>query len=83
MIYGIYAIKDAKSTFMPCNVDINDQCAIRNFEHAVMSPGSLLASHPNDYSLCRLATFDNETGQIEPEASYVLLTDAASVLRKE
>lgn len=24
MITGIYAIKDAKSTFMPCTVDVND-----------------------------------------------------------
>ena len=31
MIFGIYAIKDAKSSFMPCTVDSNDSTAIRNF----------------------------------------------------
>lgn len=38
MITGIYAIKDAKSTFMPCTVDVNDATAVRNFEHAVRQP---------------------------------------------
>ena len=32
MTYGIYAIKDAKTTFMPANVDYNDASAIRNFD---------------------------------------------------
>ena len=46
MITGIYAIKDAKSTFMPCTVDVNDATAVRNFEHAVRQPGSLLLRIP-------------------------------------
>lgn len=83
MKYGLYAIKDAKSTFMPCNVDFNDACAIRNFEHAVRQPDSLLASHPNDYSLCKVGEYDNENGVIIPEIPFVILTDAAAVLRKE
>ena len=66
MITGIYAIKDAKSTFMPCTVDVNDATAVRNFEHAVRQPDSLLASHPNDFALYKLATYDNVGGYIEP-----------------
>ena len=43
MVTGLYAIKDAKSTFMPCTVDVNDATAIRNFEHAVRQKDSILA----------------------------------------
>lgn len=82
MIYNLYSIKDAKSCYMPCTPDRNDACAVRNFEHAVRQPDSLLASHPNDYSLFRVGQFDDETGVVVPEAP-VLLCDASACLRKE
>lgn len=82
MIYGLYAIKDAKSTFMPCNADLNDACAIRNFEHAVRQPDSLLRSHPNDYSLFKVGTYDNVGGYIEPIVPPVMLCDAAQCLKE-
>ncbi len=82
MVTGIYAIKDAKSTFMPCTVDVNDACAIRNFEHAVRQPDSLLRSHPNDYSLFLVGTYDNEEGVVFPQLPPKLLTDAAAVLKE-
>lgn len=79
MIYGIYAIRDAKTSFMPCNVDYNDASAVRNFEHACKAPDSLMASHPADYSLWRLATYDTDSGVISPESAPVQLADAASL----
>lgn len=83
MITGIYAIKDAKSTFMPCTVDVNDATAVRNFEHAVRQPDSLLASHPNDFALFKLGEYDNESGVISPLFPPKLLCDAAQCLVKE
>lgn len=83
MITGIYAIKDAKSTFMPCTVDVNDATAIRNFEHAVFQPDSLLASHPNDFALFKVGEYDNETGVISPMFPPQQLFDAAQCLVKE
>ena len=82
MIYGVYAIKDAKTSFMPCNVDYNDASAIRNFEHAVMAPDSLMCSHPADYTLYRLGSYNTETGLIVSEADPQQIADAASVVRK-
>ena len=81
MIYGVYAIKDAKTSFMPCNVDYNDASAIRNFEHAVMSPDSLMRSHSADYTLYRLGSYDTETGHIVSEADPQQIADAASIVR--
>lgn len=82
MIYGVYAIKDAKTSFMPCNVDYNDASAIRNFEHAVMAPDSLMRSHPADYTLYRLGSYNTESGIIVSEANPQQIADAASVVRK-
>lgn len=82
MTCGIYAIKDAKTTFMPANVDYNDASAIRNFEHAVRQPDSLLASHPADYSLWKLGTFDNETGTLASLWPIEQLADASSILKE-
>lgn len=83
MVTGIYAIKDAKSTFMPCTVDVNDATAIRNFEHAVRQPDSILASHPNDFALFKVGEYDNESGVISPVFPPVQLCDAAQCLVKE
>lgn len=82
MIYGVYAIKDAKTSFMPCNVDYNDASAIRNFEHAVMAPDSLMRSHPADYTLYRLGSYNTETGLIVSEADPQQIADAAAIVRK-
>lgn len=82
MIYGIYAIKDAKTTFMPANVDYNDASAIRNFEHAVRQPDSLLQSHPADYSLWKIGIFDNETASIVSLWPIEQLADASSILKE-
>lgn len=83
MITGLYAIKDAKSTFMPCTVDVNDATAIRNFEHAVRQQDSILASHPNDFALYKVGEYDNELGSIECFIPPVQLCDAAQCLVKE
>lgn len=83
MKFGIYAIKDAKSSFMPCTVDTNDATAIRNFEHAVAQPGSLLASHPNDFAFYKVGEYDDETGHVSPECPLRQLCDASQCLPKE
>lgn len=83
MIFGVYAIKDAKSSFMPCTADTNDATAIRNFENAVCQPGSLLASHPNDFALFKLGSYDDSVGSLDPLDSPKLLCDAAQCLPKE
>lgn len=81
MVYGVYAIKDAKTSFMPCNVDYNDASAIRNFEHAVMAPDSLMRSHPADYTLYRLGSYNTEIGTILPLDDPRQIADASSVVR--
>lgn len=80
MIYPVYAIRDAKVGFMTPTVDQNDAAAARNFEHAVMNSASLMNSHPGDYALYRIGSFDTEIGAIVSEELPVHICDASSVL---
>lgn len=82
MIYGIYAIRDAKTAFMPATVDFNNDSAIRNFEHACKVSDSLMASHPADYSLWCLGSYNTDTGVISAADVPVQIADASSILRK-
>lgn len=83
MKFGMYAIKDAKTGFMTPTVDANDATALRNFEHAVNQPDSLLNSHPNDFTLCKLASFDTDVGVCEVLPVPFVVADASEVLRRE
>lgn len=83
MKFGMYSIKDAKTGFMTPTVDANDASALRNFEHAVNQPDSLLNSHPNDFTLCKLASFDTDAGVCEVLPVPSVVADASEVLRRE
>lgn len=82
MIYGLYSIKDAKTSFMPVTLDVNNASAVRNFEHAVRQPDSLLRSHPNDYALYHVGDFDTDTGLVHSILIPEQLCDAAACLKE-
>lgn len=82
MIYGLYSIKDAKTSYMPVTLDVNNASAVRNFEHAVRQPDSLLRSHPNDYALYHVADFDTDNGNVIPIFPPVHLVDAVACLKE-
>lgn len=65
MIYGVYAIRDSKTGFLTPTVDINDQSAARNFEHAALQSNTLFFSHPADYDLYKIGSFDTDSGLLQ------------------
>lgn len=75
----VYAIRDVRSTFTGLTVDTNDATAVRNFAHAVMQVGSIMNSHPQDFSLYRLGEFDTDTGVLIPLSPIQLVMDGVSV----
>ena len=79
---NIYAVRDAQLGFSSMFTAANDAVAIRNFAGAVNTPGSVIHDCPEDFSICRLGTFDEQDGTISPELP-VVVTSAFSVLRKE
>lgn len=64
MIYGVFSIKDAKTGYLPPTFDINDLSAMRNFEHACQNPDSLFFTHPQDYTLYCIGSFDTDSGEL-------------------
>lgn len=81
-MYGLYSIRDIKSTYMQVLTDHNDATAIRGFKQAVMVPDSIMALHPTDFALYRVGSFDADTGEIQSQTPE-LLCDAAQFVRKE
>lgn len=65
MKYNVYSIRDNLTGFLTPTFDVNDASAVRNFQHAMRNPQSLLNSHAQDYDLYRIGVFDQDTGSIE------------------
>lgn len=82
MIFGIYAIRDAKTSFMSLTVEYSDEAAKRNFSHAVRNAESLMNSHPNDFDLYKLGEYNSETGEIFPATPVQSIVSASAVLGK-
>lgn len=80
--YGMYAVRDVKTGFMAPTLDMNDEAAIRNFEHACMRADSLFFTHAADYSLYRIGTYFPEIGQIEVVEPPVHVVDASAFIKK-
>lgn len=81
MKYCLYSIKDLKSGYLPVQVDINDDTAVRNFEHAVGIADSIFFSHPADYELYKVGEYDTDNGEIEPiEKKFII--DANSIVNR-
>lgn len=82
MKVGIYSINDSLSGFLTPAFELNDQVAMRNFEHAVLRSDSLFFSHPEHYSLYCVGTMESDTGQIFPVYPPQEICAAQSIILK-
>lgn len=82
MILGVYSIQDRLTGYLQPTFEVNDAVALRNFEHAVLSGGSLLDSHAVDYVLCRIGSLDDQTGVLTPVDPIQQIVTARAVLLK-
>lgn len=67
MRVGLYMVFDGKvqGYSMPF-ASQSDQAAVRTFTDALKQGDSLMSRHPEDFSLVRLADFDDVTGMVTP-----------------
>lgn len=80
MKYNVYAVRDIKTGFLTPTLDQNDVSAARNFEHAVLNNrDSLFFSHPEDYALFCVGSFDTDSGELLPQLPVEVLS-AANVM---
>lgn len=66
MIYPVFAIRDFKTGFLSPVCEANEASAVRNFEAACLKSDSLFFSHPEDYALFHLGSYDTDTGDMRP-----------------
>lgn len=77
----VFCIRDVKSGFLQPTVEVNAGVAVRNFEHAVLrNEDSLFFSHPEDYSLFLIGTFDTDSGVITPQTVPEEVVSAGAVI---
>lgn len=67
MILSIYVYHDSLKGFGEPRLMDNDPVAVRSFAHEVYE-SSVLQQFGDQFSLCRIGTYDTETGTIVPEA---------------
>lgn len=75
MIKTIYAMKDDLRGFLSPFTDVNDDVAMRNFDFGCKS-NDLVNFRPQDFSLYKLGSIDEDSGIITPLASPVYLMSA-------
>lgn len=76
-IHRLYSVFDEKaSAFARLFAFSQDGEALRAFGETVNDPKTSLASHPGDFKLYRMGTFDDASGMITPEKQPVFLANA-------
>lgn len=83
MIVGVYCIRDVKVGWLTPTTDQNDASAARNFVHAMRNQNSLLYTHPKDFDLFHIGTFDTESGVLRGFDVPELVIDGVSCEIKE
>lgn len=80
MIYGVYSIRDKLTGYLQPAFEVNDPSAMRNFESGILAVqrGNLLHSHPGDYDLFKVGTFDTDTGLLAP-CDHVQIASGQSI----
>lgn len=75
MIHQIYVVKDTKADSYTVPMFFqNNAVAIREMERAASQPGSQYQTHPEDFILFHIGSFDQGTGEMYSE-------DVSTVIR--
>lgn len=81
MKFFVYAIRDVHTGFLTPTFEVNDNVAMRNFNHAVNNSDSVLFTSMKDFDLYRIGEYDSETGRITPLDLPVVLMSATDCLK--
>lgn len=81
MIKSVCVVHDSvAAVFNHPFFSINDASAIRDFTHAVNDRNSSISKSPKDFTLYKLGTFDDVTGEFSLDVPPVVLTNASAVV---
>lgn len=82
MVKPVYAIYDAKSTFLDPVVDSGDASARRAFAFAINN-GGLMGFAPADFHLYRIADYDSVTGILTSVSPFEFICSGAEVVNEK
>lgn len=84
MIKSIYSVFDSKAAiFSPPFYMSNNAMAIRSFGEIVEDKNTMVARHPEDFSLYMLGAFDDETGNLASIKPINLVTASSMIVKPE
>ncbi len=78
----VYAIYDAKSTFLDPVVDSGDASARRAFAFAINN-GGLMGFAPGDFQLYHIADYDTCTGSLTALSPFELICNGLEVYNEK
>lgn len=79
MIYGVYAVRDRLAGFAAPYLEQNDPMAMRGFERIILDRQSMPNFKPSDFDLCKLGTFDTDSGVISPSVPVLEVVSGQSL----
>lgn len=82
MNYVMTAIRDSKTGFLTPACHQTQEAAIRDFVALCRNAEAAVAQFPEDFVLCRIGSYDAETGIISPEPVETLCS-AVVYVRKD
>lgn len=83
MVYTVYSVRDLNVGFGYPIVQDNDSVAMRSFEHGCMDDTSYWHTHPSDFSLYAIGSFDSYSGDLVSFDSPRLICHATDFVFKE
>lgn len=80
----IFTVHDnkAQAYFPPMTMKSSAE-AIRSFDQACQDINSNFNKYPSDFILMEIGTFDEQTGQINPLQSPIILASASEYVKKQ
>lgn len=82
MMFGVYAIRDVKTSFLSPTLDTNDGSAIRNFNSSIQRSDGIMLTHASDFTLYRIGDYNADTAELIPIHPIVLIASGSDALIK-
>lgn len=84
MIRSLYSVRDIKAqTFCNPFASLNDGTARRDFAHAAQDKSHGIGQNPEDYSLCIVGSFNDESGEIIALQHPTFLCNASDFIKED
>lgn len=78
MRHGLYAVRDkCARAFLPPFCLPQDEMAVREFAHACSMPDHKFHVHARDFSLYKVAEYDDDSGVVTPHSEPFFLIAAS------